>query len=127
MADKNGILNFLKLDSIVEKLLKLVESKIEIAKIEIKKDLSQFLAKALVMAILSALGLIFFLFLNVGFGFLIGTWIGNTYSGFFIISGVYLLLFLLFLTTKNYLKIEARIGKKLDGAFKNKMNHESES
>ncbi|MEM7107203.1 MAG: phage holin family protein [Bacteroidota bacterium] len=127
MADKNGILNFLKLDSIVEKLLKLVESKIEIAKIEIKKDLSQFLAKALVMAILSALGLIFFLFLNVGFGFLIGTWIGNTYFGFFIISGVYLLLFLLFLTTKNYLKIEARIGKKLDGAFKNKMNHESES
>ncbi|MEM8565005.1 MAG: phage holin family protein [Bacteroidota bacterium] len=127
MTDKKSILSFLKLDSIVDRLLKLVESKIEIAKIEIKKDLSHFLAKALVMAILIALGLIFFLFLNLALGFLISAWIGDTYSGFLIISAVYFLLFILFLVAKNYMNIEARIEKKLGEAFKEKVNDGSGS
>ena len=114
MGDKKGFLSFLKLDGIVDSLLRLVESKIELAKIEIKKDLSTFIAKALVLAILVALGFLFFLFLNLGLAFLISAWIDEPYSGFLIISGVYLIIFLLFLLVKDRLKIEEKIERKLN-------------
>lgn len=114
MGDKKGVLSFLRLDGIVDNLLKLVESKIELAKIEIKKDLSKFIAKALVFAILGALGFMFFIFLNLGLAILVSDWIGETYSGFLIISGFYLLVFLIFLLIKGKLKIEDIIESKLN-------------
>ncbi|MEM9858829.1 MAG: phage holin family protein [Bacteroidota bacterium] len=120
MADKKGILNFLKLDGIVDNLLKLVESKIEIAKVEIKKDLAKFIAKALVAVILASLGLTFFIFLNFGLAFLIGEWIGKLYIGFLIVSAFYLILFLLFYFTKDSLNIEETIEEKLNDTLKGK-------
>lgn len=117
MSEKKGVLSFLKLDGIVDNLLKLVESKIELAKIEIKKDLSKFIAKALVATILVALGFLFFIFLNLGLAVLMSAWIGEPYSGFLIVSGFYLILFLIFLLTKDRLNIEEIIESKLNNTL----------
>ncbi|MEO0553500.1 MAG: phage holin family protein [Bacteroidota bacterium] len=117
MADKKGLLSFLKLNGIIDNLLKLLEAKIEIAKIEIKKDIAKFLAKVMVFAILMALGLLFFLFLNIGLAFLLSDWIGQLYSGFLIISGFYVAVFFVFLLVKDHLGIEDSIEQSLNKAL----------
>ncbi|MBS1571637.1 MAG: phage holin family protein [Bacteroidetes bacterium] len=55
--------------------------------------------------VLAAITLLFFIILfNVGLGFLLGKFVESYALGFMIVAGVYLLLFLIILLTKNSIK-----------------------
>ncbi len=63
-------------------------------------------------AILVFLGLMIFFFGSMGLGFYLGELIGNTYAGFFIITGVYILLVVIVMIIKKN-SIERPLANKI--------------
>lgn len=94
VGEKKGFFNFLKLDSLFDHLTAFIESKIEVYKIEIKDELVQTLSKIMVWLLLGSIVFFFFLFLNIALGYLLGALLNSLFFGFLIISGSYLLIFL---------------------------------
>ena len=121
MSEKKGLLNFLKLDNIIEHFIGLVESKIEIAKIEIKAELAHGISKGIVALLLIFFMALFFLFLNIAIAFFIGYAVDNMGLGFLMVSGFYLVVFIVLYLLKDFLKLDAFFEDKLsDGLKRNK-------
>ncbi|TRX61439.1 phage holin family protein [Fulvivirga sp. M361] len=118
MSEKKGLLNFLKLDNIVEHFIGLVESKIEIAKIEIKAELAQGISKGIVALLLIFFMALFFLFLNIAIALFIGHAVDNLGLGFLMVSGFYLVVFILLYLMKDFLKLDTFFEDKLSDVLK---------
>lgn len=118
MSEKKGLLNFLKLDSIIENLSGYVENKLEILKIELKEDAAIIASRLILLIILCTLAIIILLFLSLTAGIVINLWLGSSYLGFLIIGTFYLLLLLLVIIFKNKFKLESKIQSYLLKIFK---------
>jgi len=66
-----------------------LETKSELWKLKMVDKTSEAVSSIAEKVILVFVGLIFFLFLNVGLALLIGYWLGHNFYGFFIIAGLY--------------------------------------
>lgn len=113
MGEKKGLLSFFKVDSLFEHLTSFIESKVEIYKIEIKEDVAQSLSKMMVVLLLGFIGTFFFLFFNIALGYYLGELLESLFLGFLIISGFYLLLFLLLYLLRNQLGFRQFFEKKI--------------
>jgi uncharacterized membrane protein YqjE len=101
----------------IDHIIALVESRLELAKIETKKE-AAFIVARILLGIVFGLFLFFvWLFLSLGLGYLINEAIGNTYSGILIIAGVHLLLFILLFIFRGQLGLEKLIKKGIDKLF----------
>lgn len=120
MADKKGILSFLKLEGAVDHLLGMVESRIQIAKIEAKEEVAEILAEALVRLSLALFAFIFFLFLNVALALWLGSLLQQEFVGFLIVAGFHILMFLILLLVKDKIGLKEMIQARLNKAFKTK-------
>jgi len=109
VSEKKGLLNFLKLDSIIENLSGYVENKLEILKIELKEDGAYLASRLILLIFLCTLAFVILLFLSLAAGIVINLWLSSSYLGFIIIGGFYLLLLVLIIIFKNKLKIESKI------------------
>ena len=120
MAEKKGILSFLKLDGAIDHLIGIVESKIEIAKIEAKEELAELISKAAVFITLVFFAIVFFLFLNLALAIWLGKLLPHEFQGFLIVSAFYLLVFLVLLLIKDKIGFKEKIEDKLNTVFKSK-------
>lgn len=103
------------MDKLIENITRYLEARIELIKI----DVQQKLASAIVSMI--QLGLIFFLilfmviFASAGLANYLNSVIGNSYAGFLIVAGFYLLLF--FIVKASHKAIQAKVEKVTENMF----------
>lgn len=118
MSDKKGLLGFLKLDNAAKHLSGLVETKIELAKVEIKEDISIFLSKLFPWLLLTIISFFCLFFLNMALGIYLGAVTGSPALGYMILGVFYLLLGGLIILLRDKLKLREFFERKLEGIFK---------
>jgi len=110
-----------KLDGLVNNVTGYVEARIELMKLEIKEDIAQALAKAIVFVVLGFAFTLFVLLISIGIAFKIGESLGN-FSGFGIVAGAYFLVALLLYLLRD--SISASLEKQLTEILKKKKSKE---
>jgi uncharacterized membrane protein YqjE len=97
VSEKKGLLGLLGIDNIIESLKKLVDTRLQIIKIELKADLSNVLADAFINLVTFSILLFAILLISIGVSIYVGDVLHNYFYGFSIVAGFYFLLFLLLL------------------------------
>ncbi len=87
-----------------EKIKDYIQTRVELTKLTIIESIVLGVGSLVAGGVLLILGLIFLLFISLALGFYLSAVIGNTYAGFFIVSGFYLLLMIIvYLMKENYI------------------------
>jgi uncharacterized membrane protein YqjE len=97
------ILKFLRLDNIVNNLTSFVETRIELAKVEIREDVTKAVARGLVVVVLFLIGFLFLVFFSIGLAHFLNGLFGEAYAGYWSVAGIYAATFLLLLVFKTSL------------------------
>ena len=107
------ILKFLRLDNIAHNLTGFVEDRIELMKIEIREDVATAIARGMVMIALFLMGFLFLIFFSIGLAHFINRYFEETYSGFWIVAGIYAVisLFLLIFRQNIYHYFESHFSE----------------
>ena len=114
MGEKKGFMSFFKLDSLFDHLTAFIESKVDIYKMELRDEASKALSKLMVGVLLFSLGWFFIMFLSIATGYYFGTLLGSFFLGFLIISGIYLLFFLVVFLLKKQLGLKEFFDKQIE-------------
>jgi len=92
-------------ESLIDRVKSYVETRIDLLRLKAIDKSSSFLSLLISMIIVILIGFIFIMMLSIGVALLIGHLLGNTYYGFFIVAGFYLVVALLiFSFRKKWLK-----------------------
>lgn len=91
---KESVFKFLKLDNLIANLSGYVETKAELIKMEIREDMARILSQGIVVVTMIFFALIFLLFFSIGLAQYINTFFTDSFAGYFIVSGIYLVAFL---------------------------------
>ena len=93
------------LESLLSNAKEYVDIKIELLKLKIADKAYMALSAIIALVVFGIILLLIFLFINIGLALLIGDFLGKTYWGFFIMSGVYVIGgFILFFTKNKMIK-----------------------
>lgn len=114
---KDMLVKLLHLDTLVENLSGYVEAQVQLLKIEIREDVSKVLARGLIHGVILLFGFLFFLFFSLGMAQYINSLFSDTYSGYWIVSGFYLLVFLVFWAARK------QAGGAFEKYFSNMIKH----
>jgi hypothetical protein len=92
------------------------QKRLDLLKMEAAEKSSLTIATATFLAIAAITGLFFVILLNIGLGFLIGSYLGNYAYGLLIMAGFYFLILITVLLARNFIKndIANRIIKLLN-------------
>ena len=96
MSDYKKIFNFLKLDNIVDHVSDLVEAKVDIYKLELKYEVAKIGSRLITFIILSFLSFMVLLFLSYTLSTFLNEILDSKFWGFAIVTGIYILVFVLF-------------------------------
>jgi uncharacterized membrane protein YqjE len=111
--EKGKLFKFLRLDAIIDNLTGLIETRIELAKIEMKEEVAKIGARIIAGVVLSFLLVMIIIFLS----FSVATWINSllesAYWGYFIITGFYLVFFILIIVLKAHIWLQQKIESSL--------------
>ncbi|HZX74292.1 MAG TPA: phage holin family protein [Cyclobacteriaceae bacterium] len=91
---KETIFKFLKIDNLIANFSGYIESRISLFKIEMQEDIARVLAKSLVYVAIMLFALLFLIFFSIGFAQYLNYFFSAAYAGFWIVSGIYLMIFL---------------------------------
>ena len=80
------------LDKLIETLTKYFETRIELLKIELKEEVSKFVAKAILLLVAGMFIILFVLFLFLSLASFLNELFMSAYWGYVIVSGFFLLL-----------------------------------
>ncbi|GJM62357.1 MULTISPECIES: phage holin family protein [Persicobacter] len=83
------------IESLVSNLTGYVESRIELAKLQVGEQAAWVLSRALISIVLIFLFGLFFLFATIALGYFLNAVLNSVYLGFVIIAGFYLLIIVL--------------------------------
>lgn len=97
MTDYKKIFNFLKLDNIIDHVSDLIEAKVSIYKVEMKFEVAKIGSRLLTFIILSFILFMVLLFLSFTGATLLNEVLNSRFWGYAIITGFYLLIFILFI------------------------------
>ncbi len=106
--------------SIIDHIIGMIESRIELFKIEAKEETAFFLARAIVAIMLGLFLFFTWLFLAMGLGLFLNWSLDSSFLGVLIIGVLHLILFLLIYGFRNALGLEKVIRKILDTMFDNR-------
>lgn len=126
MADYKKILGFLKVDSIVEDLVAIVEAKIELLKIELKEEAAKAVTKIISAIVLGLLLFLIVIFISITIATLLNHFLESRFWGFAIVTGFYLLLLVAFRLFKVGEKLERRIEMALNNFEEEETGEEDE-
>ncbi|ELR69534.1 hypothetical protein C900_04922 [Fulvivirga imtechensis AK7] len=98
------------LTSLIRKPINYVEHRIADAKEHIREEIAEKVSQVIVYAALGILMFFFTLFVSIGLAVLFNVWLETAVWGYFIVGGIYLLLFgiLFLIRKKDYLARKAR-------------------
>lgn len=105
------------LEKWVENFEGYLDARIELAKYDAREAAVKILTKGLFFAALFLFGLCSLLCLNFGLGYWLSSVLGNTFGGFFILAGFYLLLFTLVYLKKSDDQLLARVEESIRAAI----------
>jgi membrane-bound ClpP family serine protease len=88
-------------ESLIDRVKIYVETRIDLLRLKAIDKSSSFLSLLLSMIIVMLIGFIFIMLVSIGLALLIGSLLGKTYYGFFIVGGIYLILGLLIFSFRN--------------------------
>lgn len=91
----------LSLEKWVENFEGYLDARIELAKYDAREAMVEILTKGIIGFSLAILGLIVLICLNFAIGYWLSSLLENTYGGFVILTGFYLLLFILLFLNQN--------------------------
>ena len=117
MSGKKGLFSFFNIDSIIENLTGYVEKRIALFKIELKDDLALATARIIIYLILSLSLFMILLFLSIAGAVLLNKIFDSASLGFFIIAGIYLIIFAIFFFLKDAPWMEDKLKNKLLDIF----------
>jgi len=115
---KESVFKFLKLDNLIANLSGYVETKAELIKIEIREDVSRILSRAIVIITMIFFVLLFLLFFSIGLAHYFNTFFEASFAGYWIVSAIYLVAFLVFLVFRK--TIHKNFGKYFSEIIKRK-------
>ena len=111
--EKSRLYKFLRLDSIVEHLTGLLEARLEFFKIEAKEEIAKILARVLAAMVLAFLGVMIVVFLSFSLAVWFNALLESSYWGYFIVTGAYLLVFVLLIVFKVHKRIQNLLERML--------------
>ena len=114
MSEKKGILGLLGIDNIFESIKKLVDTRLQIIKLELKDDLAKFLANAFLSIITINILLFALLLISIAVSIYLGEILNNYFAGFMIVAGFYLLIFFLLIIFRNKIGLKEFFEKELN-------------
>ena len=94
---KEIIFKFLRLDGVFTHLTAYVEARIELLKMEIREDVAKVMASAMIFAVVFFFATMFMIFFSIGLAQFLNLYFNKIFTGYWIVAGLYLLGFLLFL------------------------------
>ncbi len=94
---KDKIFKFLHLDNLVDNASGYVEARLELYKMEIREDVAKVLSRAIIYMTIGFFGFLLLIFFSIGLAYFLNQYFAETYVGFWIVSGIYGLAFLIFL------------------------------
>jgi Putative Actinobacterial Holin-X, holin superfamily III len=115
---KDTIFKFLRLDNLMEHLSGYVETKVALAKLEIREEVAHVVARGIISLIVLLFGLLFLVFLSLALARYLNTLFANEFAGYLIVGGAFGLIFLILLTFRKSIlhslekKLKEVIGKK---------------
>jgi uncharacterized membrane protein YqjE len=115
---KDAILKFLKIDSLISNLSGYIETRISLFKMEMQEDIARVLAKSIVYAAMMFFAFLFLVFFSIGLAQYINRFFTDSFAGYWIVSGIYLVIFLLCLAFQKV--IYKNIEKNFNEMFKQK-------
>ena len=108
---------FLKLDGLIENVSGYFEARVQLLKIEVREDVAKAMTRALMFGVILLLAFLFIVFFSIGLALFLNRYFNDTFVGFWIVAGFYLLLFLLAFV------MQKQIHQKLDHLFNEKLKH----
>ncbi len=115
MADYKKLLSFLKVDSIFDDLIAIIEAKVELLKIELKEEAAKAATKIISAIFLGIMVFFIIIFLSITIATLLNELLNSHFWGFAIITGFYILLLVAFKLFN--------IGKKLENYIEASLNN----
>jgi uncharacterized membrane protein YqjE len=86
---KDSIFKFLRLDNLIESLSGYIETRVELVKLEVREEIAKVVSHALMIGVLLLLGLLFILFISLGWANYLNTFFNDSFSGYWIVAGIY--------------------------------------
>jgi len=111
--EKSKLFKFLRIDAIIENLTGLVEARLELAKLEIKEEVSKAGARIIAGVVFSFLLVMIIIFLNFSIASWLNSTLNSTYWGYFIVTGFYLLILILLVAFKAHIWLQQKIESML--------------
>ncbi len=112
-------------DSIIDKAKDYIETRIELLKLTLIEKGVRILANSITGISLFLILFFTILFASFGLGFYLSEVIGNTFAGFFIVAGIYLLLALLIYVLKDKVINKKIMDAAIKGILKQDANDEN--
>jgi len=113
LEEKKGIFGFLKIDKLANNLIKFIESRVELLKLEIREEAAEKGARLLILSIFVVLFLFFMLFLSFFLSDYLNQILKSSFWGYGIVSGFYLLLIILLASIRRPFNLKERIRKNI--------------
>ncbi len=116
MSIKSSISDYFKIDELKENLIKLIEAKFELKKLEVQEKIEGLISGIVVKVVMAVFLVMVFLLLNmllaVGINYLTNT----IWAGYAILMAIYLILWVIFNSQKAKVEaiIKTKVGEALD-------------
>lgn len=115
MSIKSSISDYFKIDELKENLIKLIEAKFELKKLEVQEKIEGLISGLVVKIVMGVFLVIIFLLLNMLLAVGINYFTNTMWAGYVILMAIYLILWVLFNSQKA--KVEAIIKTKVREAL----------
>jgi uncharacterized membrane protein YqjE len=86
---KDSIFKFLRLDNLIKSLSGYFETRVELFKIEVREEIIKVVSYGLMIGVCFLLAVLFLIFLSIGLANYMSTYYGTTFTGYWIVAGVY--------------------------------------
>lgn len=116
MSIKSSISDYFKIDELKENLIKLIEAKFELKKLEVQEKIEGLISGIVIKMVMGVFLVMVFVLLNILLAVTINHFTHTFWAGYVILIAVYLILWAVFKTQKAKVEaiIKAKIGETLD-------------
>ncbi len=126
MADYKKLLSFLKVDSIFEDIVAIIEAKVELLKIELKEEAAKTASKLIGAIFFGIMVFLIVIFLSITIASLINHFMESDFWGYAIVTLFYVLLLVGYKLFNVGKKLEIRIEESLNNLHKNEKEDDLE-
>jgi len=116
------IKDMFSIDRWIENFEGFLEAKIDLVKYDVKELLVKVLTKSIFFLGMAVFGLAGLFCLNIGLANLINHYLGNEFGGFFILTGIYFLITLVFYLNRD----NQSIKEKIELSIRSSMQHQKQ-